>query len=95
MPSDGIERFAHHAGVAMVMMITYLRIRYGEPQHATRHLFQQCLLLRVRYPRPHTYSRAGLQSANEYISLFQQRLLAAALSRIVANDRQWKIAPPE
>lgn len=49
-----------------------LRIRYGEPQHAwlTRHLFQQCLLLRVMHPHSHTYSRAGLQSANEYISLF-------------------------
>ncbi len=31
-----------------------MRIRYGEPQHArlTRHLFQQCLLLRVMHRIP-------------------------------------------
>lgn len=70
-----------------------LRIRYSEPQHAwlTRHLFQQCLLLRVMHPHSHTYSRAGLQSANEYISLFQQRLPGGnALTAIVANDHNGK-----
>lgn len=60
-----------------------LRIRYSEPQHAwlTRHLFQQCLLLRVMHPHSHTYSRAGLQSANEYISFSSSVCLAATLSR--------------